>query len=743
MLPQKVLSTLAVTADFKSPRDRYKQALIDYELGGVDLNDPSEGLEVKVWTAQYVSPYVVLSADGVADNQFLEQLGIVELSFTFDQNMQPFIAYTLSDETSAFYWFDSTVPGFVTTTLSAGSRNLRASLDDKRDQQTAISDIILAYIRDTKLYFRAQDDRYDTEYELYTLADMDKYELGRVGMNTLAAPRFQFELRGRVLVYDVEPIPNPTPTLSSISPTSTAEGGGSFTLTVTGTNFVNDSVVRWNGADRSTTFNSETELEATILAGDIASQGTADVTVFNPSPGGGETNAIEFTIEAGGYETVVLADSPEGYWRLEETSGTSAADSSGNSHDGTYVGGPNLDQAGLLDDDANRCVDFNSGDYVSTSWTGVLGTSAFSIEAWVQTDAEKGVAYDGTITSWGDPVPGGKCVFRADQRRPRLEVASGYKVFEGNFCDGYRHHVVVTHPGGGANVSSAKCYIDGVEVAQDELGSRAVDLQEDQTVTIGHDPIAGSRWWEGKLDEVAIYSTELSAATVRAHYVAGFGDAVAPDQIANLATWYDPDDLALSDGDPVNSWAAGAGDEAPTLTDTGTAMTYIAASNTVSSRSGTDKQLAATSVLGNIDIDPNDLTVCYVINPATNGTYRPIIFGATDTSVPCFAYAMDGTLRFNNGSLSFTTPPVDELNVITIRKTGDRWDVWIGQEPVRVNADHALGSTVADDLWLGDRVGTGDPANCDVGDLVFFDRSLSNNEVAQIVEYMLNKWSLT
>src|SRR5206468_4165835 len=63
-----------------------------------------------------------------------------------------------------------------------------------------------------------------------------------------------------------------------------------------GTNFNSSSVVRWNGADRTTTFVSSTQLQAQILAGDIASAGTAPVTVFNPTPGGGTSSAETFTI---------------------------------------------------------------------------------------------------------------------------------------------------------------------------------------------------------------------------------------------------------------------------------------------------------------------------------------------------------------------------------------------------------------------------------------------------------------
>src|SRR5207247_5989726 len=82
-------------------------------------------------------------------------------------------------------------------------------------------------------------------------------------------------------------INNPVPTLSSISPSSAVAGSAAFTLTATGTNFNSSSVVRWNGADRTTTFVSSIQLQAQILAGDIATAGTAPSTVFNPTPGGG------------------------------------------------------------------------------------------------------------------------------------------------------------------------------------------------------------------------------------------------------------------------------------------------------------------------------------------------------------------------------------------------------------------------------------------------------------------------
>ena len=65
------------------------------------------------------------------------------------------------------------------------------------------------------------------------------------------------------------------PVLNSLNPSSAIAGGPAFTLTVSGSNFVSNSTVRWNGANRTTTFVSSSQLTAAIPAADIATQGTA------------------------------------------------------------------------------------------------------------------------------------------------------------------------------------------------------------------------------------------------------------------------------------------------------------------------------------------------------------------------------------------------------------------------------------------------------------------------------------
>lgn len=91
-------------------------------------------------------------------------------------------------------------------------------------------------------------------------------------------------------------IVNPVPVLSGFSPSAVPAGGRDVTLTVTGSRFLPVSVLRWNGADRSTSFVSSTQLRALIPASDVAATGAAQVTVFNPPPGGGSSSVMSFTI---------------------------------------------------------------------------------------------------------------------------------------------------------------------------------------------------------------------------------------------------------------------------------------------------------------------------------------------------------------------------------------------------------------------------------------------------------------
>jgi hypothetical protein len=108
---------------------------------------------------------------------------------------------------------------------------------------------------------------------------------------------------------------NPVPTVTGVNAggKTHAPGGAAFTLTVNGTNFVSTSVVNFmvgTGTAKAepTTFVSATQITAAIPASDVATAGTASVTVTNPTPGGGTTSAMNFTVD--GYTVSGPANTP-------------------------------------------------------------------------------------------------------------------------------------------------------------------------------------------------------------------------------------------------------------------------------------------------------------------------------------------------------------------------------------------------------------------------------------------------
>ena len=90
----------------------------------------------------------------------------------------------------------------------------------------------------------------------------------------------------------------PLPALTSLNPDTVMVGSAGFTLGVKGKNFVNTSVVNFNGVPATTTFINNDSLTIPVPAMDLAAVGTANVTVFNPTTtgGGGSSNGLIFYI---------------------------------------------------------------------------------------------------------------------------------------------------------------------------------------------------------------------------------------------------------------------------------------------------------------------------------------------------------------------------------------------------------------------------------------------------------------
>jgi hypothetical protein len=103
---------------------------------------------------------------------------------------------------------------------------------------------------------------------------------------------------------------NPAPTITGLSPTTAAATNGTATLAVNGTNFVTTSQVFFNTTGLTTAYVSGTQVNATIPAGLLTTPGAASITVVNPAPGGGTSNAQSLPIIAGAATTFALSGFP-------------------------------------------------------------------------------------------------------------------------------------------------------------------------------------------------------------------------------------------------------------------------------------------------------------------------------------------------------------------------------------------------------------------------------------------------
>jgi hypothetical protein len=83
---------------------------------------------------------------------------------------------------------------------------------------------------------------------------------------------------------------NPTPTVTALAPATATAGSAELRLTIHGAHFVKGvSVVRIDGVPVKPEVVSTEQLVLTVPATALAHARTAHVTVYNPPPGGGES----------------------------------------------------------------------------------------------------------------------------------------------------------------------------------------------------------------------------------------------------------------------------------------------------------------------------------------------------------------------------------------------------------------------------------------------------------------------
>ena len=216
------------------------------------------------------------------------------------------------------------------------------------------------------------------------------------------------------------------------------------------------------------------------------------------------------TVDAS-YRALVLSDGPAGYWRLGESSGTTAFDETATS-DGTYAGAATLGSPGALVNDPNTAVDFDgaSGRVNIPSVPALAPADQVSIEAWVNTDST--VNFQWVVSKNADYflyINEGIVVFGVNDGvgYPYAAAASG--------PPGVWQHYVGTYDG-----TTLSLYQNGVRVAQSPM--TGTFLSTTAGLTIGaFDAASAVQTTDGRIDEVAVYGRALSAEEVVSHHERG------------------------------------------------------------------------------------------------------------------------------------------------------------------------------------------------------------------------------
>ena len=252
------------------------------------------------------------------------------------------------------------------------------------------------------------------------------------------------------------------------------------------------------------------------------------------------------------YRAAVQADNPSGFWYLDETSGTTAADASpvAGTNDGSWV--PGISSRPGFTAGSNAYNSFGDSDWVTipggTFTDNSMSTQEFTIEHWVNPN-EGSV---GPRNTWvrGFFFGGGCCTAQFLQEGSDGNWSAGVSgggngkvVTAPNTSDAWSHVVLTAKPSAGG--TDLEIYVDGVSAGTHTTAQTASnDSGEDITIgvlefggdgdpygpaTFGNGTIQG---FQGGIDEVAYYPYALSAEQVAAHYN---GTAAGPPPVGG--TW--------------------------------------------------------------------------------------------------------------------------------------------------------------------------------------------------------------
>ena len=223
------------------------------------------------------------------------------------------------------------------------------------------------------------------------------------------------------------------------------------------------------------------------------------------------------------YKAAILAAGPLAYWRLDDT-GATAADSAGHANGPftlTYVGSPTQSATGVMQDGSgSTSVEFNGstqGADGADSSDFDFGSGNFSMEAWFNADADDAIILQKAENA--SPFEGFNFVLSANTE---VEFAAGTtsaewgRVTSAVLSTDVTYYAAVTYDG-----TTLRLYIDGVFVVDDTPSGAIGDTSN--ILSLGYDEAGSASYFNGHIDEVAIYARALNPDEVLEHYNIGRG----------------------------------------------------------------------------------------------------------------------------------------------------------------------------------------------------------------------------
>jgi hypothetical protein len=205
-------------------------------------------------------------------------------------------------------------------------------------------------------------------------------------------------------------------------------------------------------------------------------------------------------------KSVTLDNDPNlvGWWKFDETAGSTATDSSGHKRDGTLNGGLMFEKDSAFGK-AGRALRFDAKDALIEvkDYKGISGTRARTVAAWIKTASAQG-----EIVSWGKRDFGQMFTLGYIRGRVGITPSGGYLYMNAETHDDKWHHVaVVVQTAELPNLhDDVKLYLDGTPAEIHDIG--LLDLWPIQT---GQElPVRIGRGFKGLVDDLRIYDRVLS-----------------------------------------------------------------------------------------------------------------------------------------------------------------------------------------------------------------------------------------